>query len=53
MAMIKLPKKLQPIKSMLNDCVRTVSKFLATLFTKVSTGPNVFYKKYGKRGPFS
>jgi hypothetical protein len=52
MAWIKLPQSLQPFKSALNDGVRKAASFLASVLSKVSTGPDVFYKRNGPKGPF-
>lgn len=52
MPLIKLPKSMQPFKQVLNETVRKVASVLSTLLTKVSTGPDIFYKKYGPKNPF-
>lgn len=52
MAKIKLPQSLQPIKALLNEGVRKTAAFLATVLTKVSTGPDIFYKRQGPRNPW-
>jgi hypothetical protein len=52
MPWIKLPAKLHPFKAALNEGVRKTASFLASVLTKLSTGPDVFYKKNGPKGPF-
>lgn len=45
MPWIKLPPALQPIKAFLNDAVRKTAGFISDAFSRISTGPDVFYKK--------
>jgi len=52
MAKIKLPESLQPFKTVLNEGVRKTAAFLSGLFTRISTGPDIFYKRFGPKNPW-